>query len=84
MKLSLREAQILSVLCDGLTNKEIAQQLAISPHTVRDHLKEIGQRHKLKGRAALTAAFLRTRTVHPFNVNDSSLSLGNGTAPLQM
>jgi DNA-binding NarL/FixJ family response regulator len=39
--LSVRELEILDLLSKGFSNKEISQQLFISPHTVRNHLFNI-------------------------------------------
>lgn len=39
--LSEREAQILRLVADGLTNREIAGQLFLSHHTVESHIKRI-------------------------------------------
>ncbi|MBD8880360.1 response regulator transcription factor [Rhodanobacter sp. 7MK24] len=39
--LTKREAEILRRVAGGLTNREIAEQLAISRHTVNDHVKGI-------------------------------------------
>ena len=55
MKLSVRETQILRLLCHGLTNKAIAQQLKISPHTVRDRISVMILRYGLQTRVALAA-----------------------------
>jgi len=64
MKLSVREAQILDLLCHGLTNKAIAQQLGISPHTVRDHIGAMTDRFHIKGRTALATAYLHKMAAH--------------------
>jgi DNA-binding NarL/FixJ family response regulator len=37
--LSDREAQVLTMLADGLTGEEIAQRLVLSPETVRTHVR---------------------------------------------
>lgn len=55
MKLSIRESQILELLQAGMTNKEIGQDLAISPHTVRDLISDMLTRFDQKGRTALVA-----------------------------
>jgi DNA-binding NarL/FixJ family response regulator len=39
--LSRREQQLLQLLCGGLTNKEIANQLHLSEHTVKNHVHRI-------------------------------------------
>ena len=55
MRLSVREAKILDSLQRGLTNKEIGQELRLSPYTVRDQVSAMLIRYDLNGRAALTA-----------------------------
>ena len=51
--LSRREREVLKHLAHGLTDREIAEQLIVSPHTVHRHVANI--RHKL-GRGSRTAA----------------------------
>ena len=51
--LSRREREVLKLLAHGLTDREIAEQLIVSPHTVHRHVANI--RHKL-GRGSRTAA----------------------------
>jgi DNA-binding CsgD family transcriptional regulator len=51
--LSSREREILACLARGLTDREIAEQLVLSPHTVHRHVANI--RRKL-GRSSRTAA----------------------------
>jgi pimeloyl-ACP methyl ester carboxylesterase/DNA-binding CsgD family transcriptional regulator len=51
--LSARERQVLTLVAQGLNEREIAAQLVVSPHTVHRHVANI--RHKL-GRSSRTAA----------------------------
>ena len=39
--LSPREKQVAGFVCLGYTNKEIAQQLSISPETVKTHVRNV-------------------------------------------
>jgi LuxR family maltose regulon positive regulatory protein len=49
--LSPRESDILRLIAEGLTNKEIARDLAIAPETVKAHMKNIFIKLKVKRRA---------------------------------
>ena len=40
-KLTARELEVLRMLADGLANKEIAQALGVSDHTVKFHVSQI-------------------------------------------
>lgn len=51
--LTSREQEILSLLCRGLRNKEIASHLSISEPTVKAHLRHISEKLHVKGRMAL-------------------------------
>ncbi|UCG08441.1 MAG: response regulator transcription factor, partial [Desulfobacterales bacterium] len=56
--LSNREIDILHLLAEGLSNKEIASRLFIAPETVKTHLQNIYRKLDAKGGrvAALQAA----------------------------
>ena len=41
IKVTPRDQQVLSLLVQGCSNKEIAGQLAISPRTVKQHLRTL-------------------------------------------
>lgn len=51
---TIREEEIINLLCEGKTNKEIAEVLFISPYTVRDHLANIYKKTNVKNRTQLT------------------------------
>jgi DNA-binding NarL/FixJ family response regulator len=41
MDLSAREREVLALLSDGMSNKDIAERLSVSGHTVRNHVQRI-------------------------------------------
>jgi DNA-binding NarL/FixJ family response regulator len=59
-ELTPREIQVLQQLSRGMANREIAEALAISEHTVKDHLKNIlGKLHADDRTEAVTKAISR-------------------------
>jgi DNA-binding CsgD family transcriptional regulator len=58
--LTPREQQVLRAAADGATNREIAEKLWISPHTVRTHLEHIFEKLDVRTRTE-AAALLRDR-----------------------
>jgi len=50
MKLTNRENEVLKLVQNGLTNKEIAQKLQISTHTVKARVSEILRKTGVKNR----------------------------------
>jgi DNA-binding CsgD family transcriptional regulator len=53
--LSHREVEVLAKVAAGGTNRDIARELSISPHTVRRHLENIFTKLDVSSRAAATA-----------------------------
>lgn len=65
---TLREQQVLGLLLQGFTNKEIALRLCISGYTVRDHVSSLLRKNHVKTRAELMAhcvSRLMTRKTPP-------------------
>jgi len=54
-----REREVLDLLAQGLTNKEIAEKLVITTNTVKRHLKAIFEKLNVHTRAAATAIATR-------------------------
>lgn len=50
---SRRETEILSLVLEGLNNREIADRLLISVHTVKTHLQNIYKKMEVKNRTSL-------------------------------
>jgi len=59
--LTTRERQIVLVLSEGLTNKEIARRLRLTEGTVKIHLHNIYQKLGISNRTAL-AVLAHTKT----------------------
>lgn len=57
--LSPREIEILTLLSEGITNKNIAARLGISAETVRTHLGHIYQKLHVQGRTEAVTKFLK-------------------------
>lgn len=52
--LSEREQEVLSLIATGSTNKEIAEHLHLSPHTVKEHTSAIYRKLGVRNRAEAT------------------------------
>jgi two-component system response regulator DesR len=49
--LSEREREVLSLIAAGSTNREIAEQLFLSPHTVKEHTSALYRKLRARNRA---------------------------------
>ena len=58
--LSAREVEILSLVADGWSNKQIGHRLEVSPLTVKSHLARIGRKLGVGDRAHMVAISHRT------------------------
>ena len=50
VELTARQIEILQLVAQGLQNKEIAERLCVSEHTIKYHMSEILQRLRVKNR----------------------------------
>ncbi len=57
--LTRREAEVLALVADGLSNRQIAERLIVSEHTVHRHMANIYARLGVSSRAAAVAAMAR-------------------------
>jgi ATP/maltotriose-dependent transcriptional regulator MalT len=60
-----REREVLSLLAAGLTNRQIAEQLVVSEHTVHRHVTNILRKLGLPSRTAAAAHAVRHGLVEP-------------------
>ena len=49
--LTEREREVLSLIAAGCTNREIAEQLYLSPHTVKEHTSALYRKLSARNRA---------------------------------
>ena len=57
--LTSREADVARLICDGLSDKEIAGRLKLSHHTVKDYLKRIYAKFRVHARAQLVSLMFK-------------------------
>ena len=57
--LTSREADVARLICDGLSDKEIAEKLGLSHHTVKDYLKRIYAKFRVHARAQLVSLMFK-------------------------
>jgi DNA-binding NarL/FixJ family response regulator len=85
--LTPREAQVLRFIVEGLTNKQIAQEIKVSVKTVEKHRQEIMNRLNIHHTAGLTCYALSNGIAFPSTVSASMArrvpsSRGNCSSPI--
>jgi DNA-binding NarL/FixJ family response regulator len=71
IKITPRDEQVLKLLVQGCSNKEIAQQLSISPRTVKQHLRTLFLRAGIRDgrkRVKLATAMFQKEQAHACNL----------------
>ena len=63
--LSRRETEVLALLADGLTNRQIAERLVVSEHTVHRHVTNILRKLGVRSRTAAAAYAVRAAMLEP-------------------
>jgi DNA-binding NarL/FixJ family response regulator len=62
-RLTPREREVLTLLVEGLTHKEIAERLVITPRTVAKHIEHILVKLGVHSRAQAVAVALRDQVL---------------------
>ncbi len=65
IKISAREAEIIALVAEGFTNKQIAEHLFLSTHTVITHRKNIMNKLGLNNTAGLVLFAIRQNIISP-------------------
>lgn len=55
VRMTARERQVIDLIAEGLSNKEIAARLEIAPHTVKSHVRNILEKLALHSRLQIAA-----------------------------
>lgn len=63
LKLSVREAEVISLVRDGKTNQQIARVLDLSPLTVKNHVQNILRKLEVANRAQAVAKAVKARLI---------------------
>lgn len=59
-ELTRREFEVLELIADGLTNREIGEQLVVSARTVQAHVRNIIEKTETRNRTHLAVTAVRT------------------------
>jgi two-component system, NarL family, response regulator len=62
--LSAREMEVLSLIVNGLANKQIAHRLSIAEHTVKNHVKSILSKLNVADRTQAATAAIQRGIIH--------------------
>ena len=57
--LSERELEVLGLVAEGLSNREVAERLYLAPTTVRDHVQALMRKLDVRSRTGAAVAGLR-------------------------
>jgi len=55
VRMTQREREVIELIADGLSNKEMAQRLSIATHTVKSHVRNIMEKLALHTRLQIAA-----------------------------
>ena len=65
--ITAREKEVLYLASNGLSSKEIAQEISLSPYTVNDHMKSLRTKMKANNLAQLVRIGFELGILSPTN-----------------
>ncbi len=71
MHVSNREREVIELLSEGLTQKEVADRLCIAPKTVEVHIRNLFERFEVKNTTELVVKYLRYKNANREDIEDS-------------
>jgi len=74
VKMTKREMEIVKLIADGFTNKEIAQELSLSAYTVKSHVHNILEKLSLHTRVHIAKFYETTKSAIADSDSTSSLN----------
>ncbi len=81
-RLTATERRVVELVCEGLTNPQIAQRLSVSPRTVQGHLLKVFRKYRVSSRTELVVRLLRSAEGTPSDVKRGEPGgIGQGNAP---
>ena len=72
-ELTKREIEVLQLLTKGYSNKEIADQLFVSTHTIISHRKNISEKTGIKSASGLTMYAILKKIIDVSDINQDDL-----------
>ncbi len=72
MEMSKREKEVIALLYQGITQKEIADRLCIVPKTVEAHISKLFEKFDVKNSVELIAKYVRYKNANRENIDGST------------
>lgn len=66
--------RVADLLCDGLSNKQIARAIGLSDHTVKEYVQILLQRYEAENRTALAVSLVRSGALTRSSTPDMALT----------
>jgi DNA-binding NarL/FixJ family response regulator len=75
MNITTREQEVLTLVSNGLSSKQIAQEIYLSHHTVNDHLKSLRAKMEANNLAQLVRRGFEIGILTSHSINRSNIKI---------